>query len=436
VARVETPDGAWLMVDGLRDAPLAAALLEMIERRRVARGQRSRLVGTRAEGFGGLRGQGPLEPQFGWGDQSNTSVTFGDRLILKVFRRLEEGINPELEVGRFLTDRTVFRHSAPTAGAIELPDGGGGSTVAILQGYVQNEGDAWAYALDAIRESFERALALPADQPIPRVEGSVMDMVGELPSLLTYDLIGPFLGSAWLLGRRTAQLHLALGSRPDDPVFRPEPITRMNQRSLYQSMRSQAVTTLRRLGDHEVGPDVEELLARQDELFARYTVLTSEKISGQRIRVHGDYHLGQVLWTGRDFIIIDFEGEPARPLSERRIKRSPLRDVAGMLRSFDYATRTSLRSPWVEDLSPEERASLAGWAQSWSHWVSATFLDHYFEVAGDSPLLPQTEEETRRMLHALLLDKAVYEIGYELDNRPDWLPVPVRGLLDLLDEGP
>ena len=436
VARVETPDGAWLMVDGLRDAPLAVALLEMIERRRVARGQRSRLVGTRAEGFAGLRGQGPLEPQFGWGDQSNTSVTFGDRLILKVFRRLEEGINPELEVGRFLTDRTVFRHSAPTAGAIELPDGGGGSTVAILQGYVQNEGDAWAYALDAIRESFERALALPADQPIPRVEGSVMDMVGELPSLLTYDLIGPFLGSAWLLGRRTAQLHLALGSRPDDPVFRPEPITRMNQRSLYQSMRSQAVTTLRRLGDHEVGPDVEELLARQDELFGRYTVLTSDKISGQRIRVHGDYHLGQVLWTGRDFIIIDFEGEPARPLSERRIKRSPLRDVAGMLRSFDYATRTSLRSPWVEDLSPEERASLAGWARSWSHWVSATFLDHYFEVAGDSPLLPQTEEEIRRMLHALLLDKAVYEIAYELDNRPDWLPVPVRGLLDLLDEGP
>jgi maltose alpha-D-glucosyltransferase/alpha-amylase len=436
VARVETPEGTWMLVDGLRDAALAGALLEVIERRRVARGQRRRLVGTRAEGFGRLRGQDPLEPQLSWGDQSNTSVTFGDRLVLKLFRRLEEGINPELEVGRFLTDHTVFRHSAPTAGAIEVPDGGGGSTVAILQGFVPNEGDAWAYSLDAIRESFERALALPGDQPIPRVERSLMDMVGDLPSLLTYDLIGPFLGSAWLLGRRTAQLHLALGSRPDDPVFAPEPITRMYQRSLYQSMRSQAVTTLRRLDRDEVGPEVEELLARQEELYARYAVLTSEKISGQRIRIHGDYHLGQVLWTGRDFIVIDFEGEPARPLSERRIKRSPLRDVAGMLRSFDYVGRTTLRSPWVEDLSAEERSSLADWAQSWTAWVSATFLDHYFEVVGDSPLLPQSEEEVRRMLHALRLDKAVYEIGYELDNRPEWLPVPVRGVLDLLDEGP
>jgi maltose alpha-D-glucosyltransferase/alpha-amylase len=440
VARVETADGVWLVVDGLRDPALAGALLEMIERRRVARGQRRRVVGTRAEGFIRLRGEGPLEPQFGWGEQSNTSVTFGDRLVLKLFRRLEEGVNPELEVGRFLTDHTVFRHAAPAAGAIEVPDdgpgNGTGSTVAILQGYVQNEGDAWAYALDAARESFERALALPADQPIPTVERSVMDMVGDLPSLLTYDLIGPFLGSAWLLGRRTAQLHLALGSRPEDPVFAPEPVTRMYQRSLYQSMRSTAATTLRRLSRHQVGPEVEELLAREEELVARYTVVTGERISGQRIRIHGDYHLGQVLWTGRDFIIIDFEGEPARPLSERRIKRSPLRDVAGMLRSFDYATRSAMRSPWVQDLSMEEKASLADWAQAWTHWVSATFLDHYFDVIGDSPLLPQTEEEIRRLLHAQLLDKAVYEVAYELDNRPEWLPVPVRGVLDLLDEGP
>jgi maltose alpha-D-glucosyltransferase/alpha-amylase len=436
VARIQATDGGWLLVDGLRDAALAGALLEMIERRRVARGERRRLVGTRAEGFARLRGPGPLEPQFGWGEQSNTSLTYEDRLVLKLFRRLGEGVNPELEVGRFLTDRTLFRHSAPTAGAIELPDGKpGGTTVAILQGYVQNEGDAWQYALDAINGSLERALALPAEER-PRVEHSVMDMVGELPSLQTYDLIGPFLGSAWLLGRRTAQLHLALGSRTDDPAFAPEPITRMYQRSLYQSMRTQAVATLRRLGTDQVGPEVEELLARQDELLSRYSVLTGDRISGHRIRTHGDYHLGQVLWTGRDFIVIDFEGEPARPLSERRIKRSPLRDVAGMLRSFDYATRTAMRSPWVQDLSAESRSSLADSAKAWRYWVSATFLGHYFEVAGDSPLIPGTADETRRMLHALLLEKAVYEVGYELDHRPDWLPVPVRGILDLLDEGP
>jgi maltose alpha-D-glucosyltransferase/alpha-amylase len=437
LARIEAADGTWLLVDGLREASLAGALPGMIERRRVARGERRRLVGSRAEGFARLRGTGSLEPQFKWGDQSNTSVSYGDRLVLKLFRRLEEGVNPELEVGRFLTDRTLFRHAAPTAGAIELPDGvGGGSTVAILKGYVPNEGDAWQYSLDAVQGSFERALALPADQARPGVEHSLMDMVGELPSLLTYDLIGPFLGSAWLLGRRTAQLHLALGSRPDDPAFAPEPITRMYQRSLFQSMRTQAAATLRRLSTEHAGAEVEELLARQEELLSRYAVLTGEKISGQRIRTHGDYHLGQVLWTGRDFIIIDFEGEPARPLSERRIKRTPLRDVAGMLRSFDYATRTAMRSPWVEDLSADAQTALGEWARSWTHWVSATFLGHYFEVAGDSPLLPDTADERRRILHALLLDKAIYEVGYELDNRPDWLPVPVGGILNLLDEGP
>jgi maltose alpha-D-glucosyltransferase/alpha-amylase len=436
IARVQANDGTWLLVDGLRDAGLVNGLLEMVERRRVARGRVRRLGGTRAEGFTKLRGTGALEPQFGWGEQSNTSVTFDEQLVLKLFRRVEEGVNPELEIGRFLTDRTVFRHSAPTAGAIELGNEKEGSTVAVLQGFIQSEGDAWRYALDAVRESFERWLSMPADEPKPLVDQPVMELIGELPTLATYDLIGPFLGSAWLLGRRTAQLHLALGSRPEDRAFAPEPITRMYQRSLYQQMRTQAAATLRRLGRDHAGAEVEELLARQDELSARFGVLTGDRISGHRIRIHGDYHLGQVLWTGRDFIIIDFEGEPARPLSERRIKRTPLRDVAGMLRSFDYAARTAMRWPWVEDLAPERKASLAEWARSWTRWVSATFLGHYFEVAGDSPLLPETVDETRRILHALLLDKAVYEVSYELDNRPDWLSVPVRGVLDLLDEGP
>ena len=437
LARIETDDGVWLLIDGLRDARTAAALLDLVERRRVARGSRRRLAGNRAEGFARLRGTDALEPHFSWGEQSNTSVTFGDRLVLKLFRRIGEGVNPELEVGRFLTDKTNFRHSAPTAGAIELAaDGAPGSTMAILQGYVQNEGDAWRYALDAVRESFERALALPSDQPVPTADSSLIDLVGELPSLITYDLTGPFLGSAWLLGRRTAQLHLALASRADDPAFAPEPITRMYQRSLYQSMRSQAAATLRRLGRIRIMPGVEELLDREHELLTRFSMITGDRISGQRIRIHGDFHLGQVLWTGRDFIIIDFEGEPARPLSERRIKRSPLRDVAGLLRSFDYATRTAMRSPWVEDLSQESRASLSDWARAWTHWVSATFLGHYFEIAGDGPLLPETLDERRRMLHAHLLDKALYEVAYELDNRPDWLDVPIQGLLELLDEGP
>jgi maltose alpha-D-glucosyltransferase/alpha-amylase len=260
------------------------------------------------------------------------------------------------------------------------------------------------------------------------------------------DLVGPFISNAELLGRRTAELHLALASDRRDPAFAREPISPMYQRAMYQSVRSLASRVIRRLRTRfPSAPGAADLLDREGELVDRLGVLLRERrIRGLRIRVHGDFHLGQVLWTGSDFVVIDFEGEPARPLGERRIKRSPLADVAGMLRSFDYAAEQALRLPSVAMLVPDDPATvLRDWATAWRRWIAGAFLAEYMRAMTEaSPpnastsagLVPVDPEEAGRLLQALVLEKAVYELGYEMNNRPDWIPTPIRGILELLDE--
>jgi maltose alpha-D-glucosyltransferase/alpha-amylase len=228
-----------------------------------------------------------------------------------------------------------------------------------------------------------------------------------------------------------------LASALDDPQFAPEPFTALYQQSIYQSMRAQTSRTfqvLRRQLKQLPEPtrtDAEQLLLTEAALVARFHALLDRRMSALRIRCHGDYHLGQVLYTGKDFAIIDFEGEPARPLSDRRIKRSPLRDVAGMLRSFHYAAHTALRDQASAALVRQEDIGHArAWAHVWRLWVSAVFLRTYRATADEAPFLPR-REELEILLDAFLLEKAVYELGYELNNRPDWVDIPLCGIRDL-----
>ena len=179
----------------------------------------------------------------------------------------------------------------------------------------------------------------------------------------------------------------------------------------------------------EIQGSAAELLALEAEIFNRCRQLVERKIGGMRIRCHGDYHLGQVLYTGKDFVIIDFEGEPARSITERRLKRSPLRDVAGMLRSFNYAVLTKLRGG---ALRPEDAVQLKPWGRYWEFWISVSYLSGYFDVTRQSGLLPKAREELNLLMNILLLDKAIYELRYELDNRPDWVAVPIEGILELI----
>ena len=279
----------------------------------------------------------------------------------------------------------------------------------------------------------------PTVQSPPVPLKHILSLPKDLPSLAK-ETIGPYLTSAQLLGRRTAELHTALASDTEDLDFSPEPFSFMYQTSLYQSMRSFTTRTFQLLHDRlndvpeSLKEDALHALQLEKSIIERYQLIRSQKISAVRMRCHGDYHLGQVLYTGKDFVIIDFEGEPARSISERKLKRSPLQDVAGMIRSFHYATHSVLlRQVTLATRAEDDMPVLQQWAQYWYVWVSVAFLDAYLDNIKSADLLPKDPEQLKILLNAFLLEKAVYEIGYELNNRPNWLIVPLRSIAQLMD---
>ena len=435
-------DSDRLLYDALADKGFCHFLLQAIERRRRFKGRVGEVLALPTRAFRAARGsrEVSLEPTPVKAEQSNTSVLYGDRLILKLFRRLEEGINPELEIGRFLTEKTDFLHVPLVAGALEYRRGRSRlMSLAILQSFVPNEGDAWQYTLDSLERYLRYVLAHPTVQAPPVTWRHLLSLLKEPPTLAK-ETIGPYMTAAELLGKRTAEMHVALASASDDPDFAPEPFSQIYQTSLYQSMRSLTIQTLQlvreRLKDlpEEIREDAQQVLDLEKTIIERFHSIREQKISAARIRCHGDYHLGQVLYTGKDFVIIDFEGEPARALSERRLKRSPLRDVAGMIRSFHYAAYSALlRQVPLASRPEDDLPVLAHWAQYWYTWVSVAFLTSYLSEVQQARLLPQDPGQLRTLLDAYLLEKAVYEIGYELNNRPDWVQVPLQGILQLIE---
>ncbi|MBI4586510.1 MAG: maltose alpha-D-glucosyltransferase [Planctomycetes bacterium] len=433
-----------LLFDACAGKEFCSVLMESISRRRNLKGLSGKLLTTHTPYMRRLRGDDSrhLEPSIGKAEQSNTAVIFGDRLILKLFRRLEEGINPDLEIGRFLTSRN-FPNAPPLAGAIEYQsDKYEKMTLAVIHGLVANSKDAWEYSLDSLSRYYERVQSSPkGTQEVSQAEGSLAKLIGvEVPSW-GEELIGTYAESARLLGQRTAELHLALGSAGEDMAFAPEPFTPHYQRSLYQSLRNQTTENMRLLqtslkdlpeGTIQLAQRVASL---EPEILKRFQAILGPRLTALRIRCHGDFHLGQVLYTGKDFLIIDFEGEPAHSLSERRLKRSPLRDVAGMLRSFHYAAYAALYKQ-VErgNVNQESLSKLEPWARLWHQVAGVIYLKAYLERAGNAAFLPRGQEELKLLLDIYVLNKAVYELGYELNNRPDWLIIPLQGILQIFEE--
>jgi maltose alpha-D-glucosyltransferase/alpha-amylase len=447
VARLEKAGGgdAGVLIEALADASFCLDLLDTMARRREVPGQVEGAVleGTSRAALRRLLAGGPLEPKLLGVEQSNTSVVFGDQVLVKLIRRLEPGVNPELEVGNALTE-AGFEAAAPVLGGLEYGPPKRRMTLAVAQGFVPNEGDAWSLTVDQLDRFYDetRTSALdPGDLPLAPDPFRAESI--EVPDEVM-TLIGPMVEPIDRLAERTAELHLTLAGVPD-AAFAPEPFTTLYQRSLYQSFRGQSRSTLaavrrvlraRRSVVEHVAADLERLVGLESRLVERFSGVRDHRIDTSRARVHGDFHLGQVLWTGRDMVIIDFEGEPSRSIGERRIKKSPLVDVAGIVRSLRYATSVALFEQAERGfIGVDGSAGTAErWGDWWRGWIEALFVWRYLSRVDGSPLVPADPDDRRLLLDAYAMEKALYELRYELQYRPEWVGIPLGSILAAVED--
>jgi maltose alpha-D-glucosyltransferase/alpha-amylase len=429
-----------LLHDASVDPQTGHALLDAIARSEQVALRRGTLRGWRTPELDELRGDAPLDVAPATAEQSNSMIRFGERLLLKMFRRISPGSNPDVEITRYLTSRKLPARVPPIAGGIEYqPHGEIATDIGMLQQRIGGQGDGWQQAIAELGRYFEGAdvqgspsEGMMAGTTLPWLELAYTPIARE-----ALDLAGTYLGNASTLGRRTAELHLALAADGTNPAFAPEPLTKAGRAALSSQMRDNSARGLDEL-EAQLGRLTEGVVSQARDLLAnRERVLHAFDAVGQTvsavslIRVHGDYHLGQLIWSENDYYLIDFEGEPARSLAERRAKQVALKDVAGMLRSFAYAAYAGLSAHLAT--RPDQLPRLEPWARAWQAWVSAAFLRTYLDVAGAAAFLPAETRETERLLDAFVLDKAFYELRYELNTRPDWVRVPLWSILRLLN---
>jgi len=435
-------DGPGFLHDAAGDERTAAALLSLIGHAQQTPARKGSIRGDAGTQFVAVRGSAetPLAVRHGAPEQSDTLVFYSDRLVLKLFRRQQPGPNPDCEMRRYLTEQVRFEGIPPFAGAIEYVSADGEpAALAMLQGFVANQGDGWTLTLEELARYHENCATVAFPEGGSTASGDVMDLAEQEPSQLARDHVGISLDSAARLGRRTAELHLALASPTGDPAFMPETLTAGDVQSLLAGLRKEAAGVLDLLKDSIAGlpDDLIDLaglvLGRRRQILDSFRLPVGDAPGdgtlGQRIRIHGDYRLGKVLQVKTDYVVVDFEGEPARPIAERRAKQSPLKDVAGMLRSLSYAAYAGLIGYTAR--RPEDWESLEPWARLWERSTGAEFLRAYRRTAQAAPFLPPADGNSRKLLAIYLLDKALNELAYELHNRPAWVRIPLMSILSL-----
>jgi maltose alpha-D-glucosyltransferase/alpha-amylase len=414
IARVRRQAAMGVIADAASDENFSRALVEAIGKNSDLKTERGLIRFSSTKAFAALieeaAGDFAMAAQRAQG--TNTTLRIGEKLFLKLYRRVQAGTSPELEVGRFLTDVAHFPNIVPVAGAVEyVGEDGVASTLALLQAFIMNQGDGWEYTINyLIRHLEDRRTGTP----------------------LSEDVHGPYNALVRMLAQRTAELHVALATNTTDPAFKPESITQADIDKWVQQVQSDVEETLALIQRPEDLPesarvDAIQLAEVRDALIQRIADEAQKlTVDGLKIRHHGDYHLGQVLLKRNDFVIVDFEGEPARPLEERRAKSSPLRDVAGMFRSFTYASQSALRQCSVT--SSEDCARWEPAISLWEQEARETFLRVYDDIARAAGLYTSLER-AQPLLTLFEIEKALYELRYELRNRPEWASIPLRSLI-------
>jgi maltose alpha-D-glucosyltransferase/alpha-amylase len=434
-----------IVFDPSGTAELSESLLQLYRERELASAHGKLEVRPYAALTARLQpGSEPLSAHAPSGDQSNTTLFFGQELMLKVFRQLEDGVNPDVEICRFIWDHG-YRHAPEPLGDIQYRGPHFTATLSAVQRYIPSQGTAWEVVTQALQRALSLALQRGRGSAPELPRGALLESAQEpLPDSIA-ELIGSLAPLVRQLAHRTAELHLCLASDTQDPAFSPEPFDMRYQKSVVEKARARLTDVFTMLRTQlpmlpvEHRPRAEQVLALHDQLERQLESLPDMRIQADRIRFHGDYHLGQVLYTAaaNDFVLIDFEGEPAQPLAARRLKHSALYDVCGMLRSFHYAATVATAEVHAEH-RPEDHGTLALWADAFYRWCSAQFLGAYLTRARKEPgkavFLPEDNDQLRALLRLHMLDKCAYELGYELNNRPDWVLVPLAGLLNLAEQ--
>ncbi|MEL6719915.1 MAG: alpha-amylase, partial [Bacteroidota bacterium] len=361
-------------------------------------------------------------------------IIYNDQYFLKIFRKLEYGLNPDLELVRFLSEKTSFNNAPSYGGSLLfLEEKKRPVILGLIQNKIDNRGDAWTTILEDLDAYFKRILAL-GDLKTPKLLQKDRLYFMDVP-LRVRNLIGrSTYKRVTTLAKRTAEMHIALASDKEEDSFIPSNFCQDDQEQLYKNQvklvneQLAALQQLLNVFPKKVAEEAQAVIDQKSNILQILENIIQAPISATQTRVHGDYHLGQVLDSGNDFYIIDFEGEPMRPIEERRSKTSPFKDVAGMVRSFHYAAYGELYLH-PEKYTADQLSVLEKWATQWFHYISSFYLTAYFDRTEHEGFVPKDKEQLQMLLRTFILEKAIYEVGYEMNNRPNWLKIPLRGVL-------
>lgn len=382
-----------------------------------------------------------LRPKWSVEEELNAAITYDNKFFLKIYRNLDRAINPDLEITRFLSEELSVKFVPEFVGSIEWKYSRDSVVLGMMQEMIEYHGDGWTYLGDRNSEYYEQILSKEkSNLPVLEALGPIVDPIAydDIPQVLKELIGGTVAEGMRILGERTAAMHKVFASITTNKDFVPEDFSLHYQRSLFSGFQSLVRSTfsgqtknIKRLDD-EIRPQVEQLISRKDELLKMLRRIYAHKLDVIKTRIHGNFHLGQVLFTGKDIVIRDFGGDPLRTYSERRLKRSPLRDVAIMIRSIYYASHRALISN--NQVRPEDIKNLQPFADTWAHYVAGFFLHTYLKEVKGEKFIPSNKKDLDVMIQTYLLEKALYDLNQELQNRPDHVVVPLQIIQTILNK--